>query len=123
MKRILIVDDEPAIRNVILHFLEGDDFDCVESESLQDAMEIVKMDQNLDVVILDFWLKDDNALPVLKELRASAPDLPIIVMSGGGRRVSIEVTHLLAAAVSDIRFLQKPFTRAELLAAIDFTNP
>ena len=122
MKRILIVDDEPAIRGVILRFLEGDDFDCVESESLQDAMEIVKKDQTLDAVVLDFWLKEDNALPVLKELRTSAPKLPIIVMSGGGRKVSIEVTHLLAAAVGDIRFLQKPFTRAELLAAIDVTR-
>lgn len=122
LKRILIVDDEPAIRSVIVAFLEGDDFVCLESESLQDAMEIIQKEKSLDAVILDFWLKDENALPVLKELRAIEPNLPIVVMSGGGSGASIEITHLLAAAVGEFRFLQKPFTKADLMEAIGYTK-
>jgi len=122
VKRILIVDDEPEMRKVIVRFLDSDGFDCVESGSLHDAMEIVKNDQKLDAVVLDFWLKEANALPLLKELRANEPGLPIVIMSGGGPKVSIEITHLLASVVGKFRFLQKPFTRADLIEAIGITE-
>jgi len=81
--KILIVDDEASVRNLLSDFLKREDCLPIACPSGEDALEILKKEA-FDVVLLDIKLSGMNGLEVLKEIRKTYPSLPVVMITGFG---------------------------------------
>jgi DNA-binding response OmpR family regulator len=115
--RILIVDDNAAIRRLLVEILTRAGHQVYQAADGAEAL--VWRDVGLDLVIVDLFMPDKDGVETILEFRASVPGIAIIAISGGGAGGSrldlLKDAELLGAAVS----IEKPFTPAELLKAVD----
>ena len=115
-RTILVLDDDPSIRNAIRRILERSDFEVIEAEEAREALHIVRDPMlNVDLVICDLVLPGLGGREAGNALQARVPDTPILFTSGysshfSGRR---EVKK------AGQPFLGKPFEAAELLDAVE----
>lgn len=111
-QRILVIDDEAAIRNLLQVNLKTHSYDVALAESGEDGLKLAA-EFHPHVIILDLGLPDQNGFDVLKKLRAWTT-IPIIILT-----VSDDETtkvRLLDAGADD--YLTKPFSLPELLARV-----
>lgn len=93
-KRVLIVDDDPAIRELLGEYLTDQDVELVEAGSGLQTLDAVRRDA-LDLVLLDMRLPDINGLEVMRQIRDRGDDIPIIVVTADGRSsTTIEAMQL-----------------------------
>ncbi len=109
---ILVVDDDLAIRELILEYLTANDFKVSMAESGGDMDRVLAV-EIVDLVILDLKLPDEDGLAIARRLRESL-DLPIIILTG--RKEEADRVMGLELAADD--YLTKPFSPRELLARI-----
>lgn len=107
--RILIVDDDPTIRSQLRHLLEVDRCEVQDAASLA-AARAAFVDFRPEVVLLDYELPDGTALDLLPFLKESAPDVPVLVLTGH-REIDVAVATIKAGAE---QFLTKPIELAAL---------
>ena len=81
--KILIVDDERALRFALRDFLQTSGYAVVEAEDLRQARAAVA-DEEPDLVLLDYRLPDGESSRLIPDLKAFDPDIPIIVLTGHG---------------------------------------
>lgn len=117
MALILVVEDEQMLRTTLRAILQRAGHEVCEAEDGAKAMEIFRVNMP-DLVITDIIMPNREGVETIGEMRAAAPDLPIIAMSGGGSRGG-ELFLSLAARLGATRTLAKPIRQAELLAAVD----
>ncbi len=112
---LLIVDDEPLLRQSLVSQLVDLGYPCVEAENGERALERFDADLGIEVVLIDIRMPRMSGLEVIAALRRDrSRDIPVIVMTGfGGVDEAVEALRLGA---SD--FIVKPFPFADLLAAI-----
>jgi two-component system KDP operon response regulator KdpE len=110
--RILVVDDEPAIRRLLRSTLGVQDYSVLEAASVKEALEVLGRDK-VDLVILDLGLPDGDGLEVIRTLRPDSA-LPIIVLSS--RDDERGKVQALDAGADD--YVTKPFGVEELVARI-----
>jgi DNA-binding NtrC family response regulator len=102
--RILIVDDEPAIRFGVRDFLEAKGFEVVEADGCQPA-EAACRGARFDAAVVDYLLADGNALDLLPRLKAIDPALPVVILTGHAtidlavRAIKEGAEHLLTKPV------------------------
>lgn len=108
MARILVVDDEIELRTLLRKILTRRGHDVIEAENGSMAISIVERDEKLDMIITDIFMPDTDGIEVLRHLRAGYPDLKIVVMSGGGNRVSRGYLPAATALGAD-HVIEKPF--------------
>jgi len=101
--RILIVDDEPAIRFGIREFLELHGYQVEEAETCKEARHIFSTSRP-DVVIADFLLPDGNALDLLPRLKDIDSEIPLLVLTAHGS-IDLAVRAIKEGAE---QFLTKP---------------
>ncbi len=113
---ILIVDDEPDIRELIAGVLEDEGYAVRTAATAEAALATVKS-RTPSLVVLDVWLQgsDMDGLSVLKYLKTIDPLLPVIVISGHG---NIE-TAVAAIRRGAYDFLEKPFKADRLLHLVE----
>ena len=112
-KPILIVDDEPEIRNMVQLFLEEDGYDSITAEDGEQGLEIFKKSQPL-IVITDIRMPRLLGTEVLKRIKESKPETEVIVITGHGEmKLAIQA---LQDDASD--FIQKPFGYDVLSVAV-----
>lgn len=114
MSEILVVDDEPGIRDVLQQILEDEGYDVRLAENGAQARAALQA-RTPDLVLLDIWMPDLDGLTLLKEWVAQGPlKMPVIMMSGHGTiKHAMEATRLGA-----FDFLEKPISFKPLLDAI-----
>ncbi|HLZ74191.1 response regulator [Phenylobacterium sp.] len=117
MAFILVVDDEQMLRTTLRAILQRAGHEVAEAEDGAKAMELFRVNTP-DLVITDIIMPNREGVETIGEMRAAAPDLPIIAMSGGGSRGG-ELFLSLAARLGATQTLAKPIRQAELLAAVD----
>lgn len=83
IKRILLVEDEASLRQMIANFFRASEFQVDEADSCAAAYQTFQSAQP-DIALLDFQLPDGDALGLLPRLRELEPSIPIIVMTGHG---------------------------------------
>jgi two-component system KDP operon response regulator KdpE len=115
LPRLLIVDDEPAIRRFLQTALSGGEFSLHEAENGRAALAAV-VAVKPDIILLDLGLPDMDGVEVIERLRQWSP-VPIIVISVRDRET--EKIRALDAGADD--YLTKPFGFGELLARIRAT--
>ena len=102
MKKIAVVEDNPDNRLLVQVILE-ETYEIVEYETGFTALEQIPVDKP-DAVLLDILMYGTDGITVLKELRASNPYLPVVMITGHGSMES--VLDALRAGASD--YIQKP---------------
>ena len=119
MKTLLLIDDDAEIISLISQMLSQAGYRVVSAQSEDAALALVTGDTAFDAAIVDFWLGTKPALSVLDALAERRPGLPIMVVSGGGADMPIEVSHSLSRLSGAVSFLQKPFQRPDLLSKVE----
>ena len=114
--RVLIVDDEPLVRWSLAQMLAAAGH--VTIEAADGAAAIRAVSQPVDVILLDYQLRDSNDLRLLSTLKHLAPDSAIVVMTADGTPdVATEALRLGAH-----RVLAKPFELHDLAALVGYAN-
>ncbi len=111
---ILVVDDEPDIRELVREILEDEGYVVTVAEDGASARTAFARSKP-DLVLLDIWMPDVDGITLLKEWSTSCkPDCPVVIMSGHGTvETAVEATRLGAHD-----FIQKPVSLAKLLAVV-----
>ena len=111
--RILVVEDELAVREVISCFLQRRNYDVIVTDSCATAEQLTRA-THPDAAILDYCLPDGNALSLIPRLKAIEPTIPLIVLTGfGSIELAVEAVKLGAE-----NFLTKPTELAALTLMI-----
>lgn len=112
-QRILIVDDERLIRWSLREALEGAGYEVVEADSVTAAMPHAQL-ANLDAALLDYRLPDGDGLTLMHALRATMPELPVMVITAYS---SVEAAvPAIKAGAND--YIAKPFEMDALLFSV-----
>jgi CheY-like chemotaxis protein len=121
MSRILVVDDDKAVRTAIQTILEHSGFDVVVAEDGRSAVDAVQ-EGKFDVVIVDIFMPGMDGLETIRVFNKHAPEVPVIAISGFMFRDSgnpapnfLSMATKLGAAYS----LAKPFRPKDLLRAVE----
>jgi two-component system KDP operon response regulator KdpE len=109
---ILIIEDEPAIRDVLRALLEGEGFKLIEADTAARA-EIEARTRKPDLLLVDLGLPDSDGLTVIRQVRAWSL-VPIIVLSA--RNMEAQKIAALDAGADD--YITKPFSAPELVARV-----
>ncbi|MCM1444010.1 MAG: response regulator transcription factor [Candidatus Amulumruptor caecigallinarius] len=110
--KILIVDDEALIRNVIKEYCEAENFEVIEAENGIQAIEIVSNDA-IDLIVLDVMMPKLNGLSAFKEIK-KLKNIPTIMLSA--RKEEFDKLTGFDLGVDD--YVTKPFSPKELIARI-----
>lgn len=116
MARILVIDDEAEVLDIVRHHLAKATHDVLIAQHPHEGLDLYRRHLP-DLVVTDIFMPDVGGLAVLIELARDAK-VKVIAMSGGGSRGLVEVLDD-APAFGAWRVLKKPFTRSELMALVD----
>ncbi len=116
MKKILLVDDEEAIRTMVRAVLKTDTRSFSEAANGHAAQALLDTD-TFDLVISDVIMPDCDGIELIMAIRRKLPDIPVIVMSGGGR---VNAAHYLnlAAKLGAMSIFEKPFNTVKLRTTV-----
>jgi len=110
MAAILLVDDEPAIRESLAFALRRDGFEVEEASTLREARSLADA---ADLVILDLVLPDGSGLPFLRSLRERS-DVPVIVLTSRDE----ETDRVVGLELGADDYVLKPFSPREVAARV-----
>ena len=113
MKNILIVDDEPDIREILRYNLEKASFNVTEAISGDDALN--KLSKDVDLAILDIMMPGKDGYQVCKKIREQGNTLPIIFLTAMDR----EFDEVRGLEVGGDDYVKKPFSPKMLIARIN----
>ncbi|MBO7698026.1 MAG: response regulator transcription factor [Erysipelotrichaceae bacterium] len=110
--KILIVDDEMKIREVVMEYAKAMGYECDQANNGMDAIELVNKN-NYDCVILDIMMPELDGFSACKKIKASK-DVPVIMLSA--RQEEDDKLFCFELGVDD--YVTKPFSPKELMARI-----
>jgi two-component system nitrogen regulation response regulator NtrX len=113
MKSILIIDDEPSIRESLKGILQDEGFRTLFAQNGEEGLGIVR-EEYPDLVLLDIWMPGIDGLETLRRIRESHPEQIVIMMSGHG---TIE-TAVKATKLGAYDFIEKPLSLEKVLLSI-----
>ncbi len=114
-RTVLVVDDEPDIRNLLQEILEDEGYAVSAADSASAAQQCIE-EQTPDLVLLDIWMPDTDGISLLKSWRQSGDlKFPVIMISGHGTvETAVEATRHGA-----VDFIEKPVSLAKLLLNVE----
>ena len=112
-RRILVVDDEQQIRDLLRESLTRAGYEVVEAPDGKQAIDLLRK-QTFDIVISDILMPEKDGLEVIMYLQRESPMTKCIAISAPSNRVFLQSAQLLGAT----RVVEKPFTVADIEAAI-----
>ncbi|MBQ5765472.1 MAG: response regulator transcription factor [Clostridia bacterium] len=115
MKKILIVEDEVAIREFEVINLRRVGYETVEAGSGEEALQIYEEQNDFDIALLDISMPGMDGLTLCKELRRRSPALGIIMLTARTQEMD-KISGLMLGADD---YITKPFSPTELLARVD----
>jgi len=116
LRSILLVEDDAEFSGVVRAFLEGAGFNVLAAPDGRTALDLIgEREGGVDVVLLDLMLPEIHGTDLLKALKDSCPNVPVVLMSGFSEET---VTRETGGRGYD-GFLEKPFGFDALLATLD----
>ena len=117
MKRILVVDDDSQVREILRKRLLKSGYEVLEAWDAEVALDLYRRSP-VDAVVTDMVMPGMGGQALIKDLRAQDPDVRIVAISGA---LDHDVPSLLAEAegLGALETLPKPFTSEQLLGAVD----
>ena len=113
--KILVIEDEPAVREMLFYTLNKADFEVREASSGEVALDIIKK-YNIDLILLDWMLPGQAGIEISKKLRSmtETKNIPIIMLTAK----SEESDKILGLDSGADDYITKPFSPKELIARI-----
>lgn len=111
--RLLIVEDDTDVRDLLIELCEDEGYDVDGAGSVASATVALRA-RRYDLVVLDLWLPDGSGTAVLRALRRVGSEMPVIVCSG--RPDAVLRTRMFEAGADAV--LEKPFSCNELVARV-----
>ena len=118
MARILIIEDEDEIRGLCKRILEHSGHEVTEASDGNSGMSLYREHLH-DIIITDIIMPEKEGIEMIMELRRDFPEVKIIAISGGGHAMTGPACLQLAKRLGAVTTLAKPFSRQELLDAVD----
>lgn len=117
--KLLVVDDEDASREEMVEYLSENGYDCVEASGSSAALEIIRQDRGVAIVVSDLKMPGQDGLELLSAAKAEADrDLEVILVTGyGGTKEAIDALRLGAQD-----YLEKPVDLRRLFHVIQRTD-
>ena len=116
MRKILIAEDEDAIREFVVINMRRAGYEVTEADCGERAMEVFdSAGGNFDIVLLDVMMPGIDGFEVCKQIRAASPSIGIIMLSAKTQEMD-KVSGLMLGADD---YIAKPFSPTELLARVD----
>jgi len=106
--RVLVVEDEDLVRDMIVHELTIAGFEVLEAASAEDALALVPKFDRLDLLFTDIRLPGMNGWQLAKQIRGRYAEVPVIYASGYAD---------LVQPLPRSKFLQKPYRPSQVLQA------
>lgn len=113
LPKILVVDDDPRLRDLLRRYLGDNGFQVLVAENAS-AMNRLWVREHFDALILDFMMPGEDGLQVLKRLRAGGDNTPIIMLTARGE----DVDRIVGLELGADDYIPKPFNPRELSARI-----
>ncbi len=112
--RILIVDDEEAIREIVASMLTMAGYDCKQAGSGLEALAILDSGEEFELMLSDLMMAELDGIGLLEKTKERYPDMPVVMVTA---------VHDISVALAAIRngaydYLLKPFEREQLLATV-----
>ena len=115
MKKILVCEDEAAIREFVVLNLQKAGFEVCEAETGEDAVELFEKQGDFDVALLDLMLPGIDGIEVCKRLRLKSDRIGIIMRTA--RTQEADKINGLSSGADD--YMTKPFSPSELVARVN----
>ena len=113
---ILVVDDESRIRKLIKDFLRQENFDVLEAEDGEDALNVFEQNKNkIDLIILDVMMPKFDGWSVLRKIRQDNTQIPIIMLTARAE----EQDELFGFELGVDEYITKPFSPKILVARVN----
>ncbi|MDQ3067748.1 MAG: response regulator [Actinomycetota bacterium] len=112
--KILVVDDEPVVRELTIEILRRNGYRPEGVESARRALERLE-EECFDLLVSDVVMPEMTGVELLDELRARSHDLPVLLMTGGSPEPERTIRAVQLGATS---LVYKPFTHDELAEAV-----
>lgn len=116
-KRIMIIDDDEQVREMLRRMLEYAGYQIAEAEDGEAGLAALAS-APVDLVITDILMPNREGLETIMSLRRDCPDLPIIAISGGGWSGAAGYLNT-AGKLGATCTLPKPFSRQQMLEAVE----
>src|ERR1700730_7373540 len=112
--RILIVDDEEAIREIVSSMLTAAHYKCSQAGSGLQALALLESGEEFELMLSDLMMADLDGIGLLEQTKERFPDIPVVIVSA---------VHDISVALAAIRngaydYLLKPLEREQLLATV-----
>jgi DNA-binding response OmpR family regulator len=108
MSTVLVVDDEPIVRDVVVRYLRRDGFATLEAETGEEAMRLLEREAP-SLVVLDVMLPGTDGLEICRRIRATS-NLPIVLLTARGD----EADRIVGLELGADDYVTKPFSPREL---------
>jgi DNA-binding NtrC family response regulator len=116
-KRVVVVDDDQSILDLIQHFLKGN-YDVATTKESNEVLELIGK-AGTDLLITDILMPDIDGIELIQEVGKKYPSLKILAISAGGYVVSPESYLNIAELSGSSARLEKPFSKEALISAIN----
>jgi len=113
LDKIIIVDDDARIRDLLRRFLSQEGFDVLLAEDGR-ALDRILQRETIDLLVLDLMLPGEDGLSICKRLRGNGTKIPVIMLTAKGE----DVDRINGLEIGADDYLSKPFNPRELLARI-----
>jgi putative nucleotidyltransferase with HDIG domain len=112
--RILVVDDEEAIREIVASMLTSAGYSCKQGRSGMEALAMLNSGEEFELLLSDLMMADLDGIGLLERTKEKYPDMPVVMVTA---------VHDISVALAAIRngaydYLLKPFEREQLLATV-----
>src|SRR5256885_8132485 len=113
-ERILVVDDEEAIREIVSSMLHNAGYETRQASSGVEALSTINSGESFDLMLSDLMMPEMDGITLLERVKEARPDMPAIMVTA---------VHDISVALAAIRngaydYLLKPFEREQLLATV-----
>ena len=113
--RVMVVDDEATVCRSVSKILDRKGCQVTEALSVASALEILEKDAGYDLIIVDLMMPHTGGVELLKIVKETRPQIPILIITGFASIASAVETTRLGA----VGYLPKPFTPEELAQAVE----
>lgn len=114
MQRILLVDDESIVLTVLANLFRSEGYDVVPIQDGREAVELLKSEEKIDLMISDIRMKPIDGIKLLKLATEVRPSMPVVMVTAYGSD-AIEKEAQKAGAFA---YITKPFKTEELLTTV-----
>ncbi len=112
MRTVLVIDDESGIRSAVKDILEDEKYRVLTAEDGIVGLSIMR-EERVDLVLLDIWLPRKGGMDVLKDIKASWPDVEVVIISG---HANIDMA-VQAVKLGAYDFIEKPLSIDRIITA------